>query len=96
MSQIVDAILLGYKKQVGNCVREFPVDLLGHGHVEAAQPGFDVRHSYSQFCGSKRCGDRGIHIAYNQNHLRFVVEQNRFDALHDFFAVCTAWLPEPA
>jgi len=42
-----------------------------------------MSHADSQLdCGERR-GDRGIHIAHNQHHLRLVVNQNRLNALHD-------------
>jgi hypothetical protein len=42
VAQVGDGVGAGRKQEVGQPVRDQPVDLLGHRHVEAAQPGFDV------------------------------------------------------
>src|ERR1700756_737080 len=83
-AQIVHTTVLCDEEQVGDCIRQLAIDLLGHGHVEAAQAGFDVSNPHAQLDRSESCGDRRIHISDDQDHVRLEIKQNRLEAFHDF------------
>ena len=46
------------------------VDLLGHRHVARAQPRLQVHHRHADLGGRKRAGERGVHVAHNQQRVR--------------------------
>ena len=61
-------------------VGEHAIMLLGHGPVEAAQPGLDVRDRYSQLGRGQGARQRGIGVAVDQDPIRALHLQHFFDA----------------
>jgi hypothetical protein len=41
-------------------------------------------YGYAKLGGDKRAGKRGIDIADDDDSVRFLCQQNRFEAAHDF------------
>ena len=65
--QVVDTGWLRAEEPVGNAVSDEAVDLLGHPHVAAAQPGLHVGHRDVELLGVDGAGQRGIHVAHHQH-----------------------------
>jgi len=65
MQEIVVAVCARGQKQVGDVVGDYPVDLLGHGTVTAAQTGLEVDDGHVQFCRHESAGAGGVDIASN-------------------------------
>jgi len=69
----------GAEEQVRTVVGEHAVVLLGHGAVEAAEPGLDVRHAHPQL-GRRECArQRGIGVAVDQGPVRPLRLKHLFD-----------------
>lgn len=77
--QVGGGCLRGGEQPARDAVGEDAVDLLGHGHVEAAQPGFDMRHGDVQLGGGQRAGQGGIGVAIDQHGIGALVLQHFFD-----------------
>jgi hypothetical protein len=66
------------EEQVARVVCQHAVELLGHGAVEGAHSGLDVRDRDAQLCGRERTGERGVGVAVDQDQLgRELLEQRR-------------------
>ena len=70
------------EEQVAETVGEHAVDFLGHGFVEGAQSGLDVRHADVQFLGRQRAGERGVGVAVNHHPVGLLGQQHLLDAFH--------------
>jgi hypothetical protein len=57
---------LGDEEPVGDGVGDEAVDLLGHGHVAAAQAGLHMGHRDAQLLGHDGAGQRGVDVAHHQ------------------------------
>ena len=71
-------------------IGEDAVVLFGHGAVEAAQAGFDVRHGDVEFHRRECPRERGVGVAVDQHPVRALAEQHFLDGdehLAGLFAV---------
>ena len=67
------------EQDVRQAVRHHAVDLFRHAAVEAAQAGLDVRQSDVQLGGGDRAGQRRVGVAVEQDDVRLLFEQDRFE-----------------
>ena len=65
-----DTARLGDDEPIRNAVGHQSVDLLRHGHVAAAQPGFDMGHRNVQLLGHDGTSQRRIHVTHHQHSIR--------------------------
>lgn len=64
-TEILDPGRLRDQQQIRQRIGHQPVDFLRHRPIEAAQSRLDVRHRDPQFGGGQGGGQRGIHVADN-------------------------------
>lgn len=64
------------EQEIRCVVGQDPVDLLGHGAVEGAQPRLQVSHRHVQFDGRQRPGKRGVRVSVDQHPVREVLGQH--------------------
>jgi len=82
-AQVANARFLGDEEEVADGVGEFAVDLLGHRHVEGAQPRLHVRHLHAHLLCRERAGDRGVHIAHNDDPVGPILLKDLLEGDHD-------------
>ncbi len=78
--EVLDGGFVGRKKEVGGVVDENPVDLLGHGPVEAAQAGLDVDDGDAELRSGEGAGEGAVGIAEDDDGAGGVREQVGLDA----------------
>jgi hypothetical protein len=76
--QVAEGLGRGGEQQVAELVGQPPVDLLGHGVVEAAQPGLDVRERDAELGARQGGADGGVHVAVKHHQRRRIVEELPF------------------
>nr|BFE34451.1 hypothetical protein GCM10010200_067020 [Actinomadura rugatobispora] len=81
--QVADRLGAGDQAQVRQLVGQAPVDLLGHGHVEAAQAGLHMRDRDVQLGRDQRGGDRRVHVAVHHDQVRRAAQELPFEARHE-------------
>ena len=55
------------------------VYFFGHGAVEAAQPGLDVRHGDLEFGGRERAGERRVRVPVDEHDVRPFAPHHRLE-----------------
>ena len=83
MQEIDIAIDRGREEQVRDLVGEQAVDLLGHGAVEGAQSGFDMRHGDQQLGANQGRGDGGVDVAVDKYQIGIFGQSRLLEAHHD-------------
>ena len=81
-SEVRDAALFRAQQDVADRVGEHPVDLFGHGAVEAAQARFDVDEPHTELHGHQGAGDRAVDVAHHQHRVGVVLEDDGLEGLH--------------
>ncbi len=75
---------LGRREQpVGEMVGQDAIDLLGHGAIVAAQPGFDVTDRNPQLVRGQGAGEHRVGVAFDQHDVGPPLAQDRLHAEHD-------------
>ena len=69
-------------EQVGDLVRQDPVDLLRHRAVETAQPRLHVRHRDVLLDSHQAAGERRIHVADDDDARRLQAVEHGLEVLH--------------
>ena len=86
--QVVHRYLGGGQQQVGGVVGEHAVVLLGHGPVERAQPGLQVRDRQVQLHRGQGAGQGGVGVAVDQHPVGSVLEQDLVHPGQDRARLC--------
>jgi len=81
--QVFQRTPLGGEQQVGELIGQYPVDLLRHVPVEAAQPRLHVDHRHPLFRRHQSTGDGGVDVSHHQHGMGPATLQLRLEALHD-------------
>ena len=79
-AEVVDGALRVREQEVGEMVGELAVVLLRHRPVEAAEPGLDVRERNARLRRGERAGERGVHVARDDDRGRLPLEEHLLDA----------------
>ena len=75
--------LRGGEEVVGDVVRDYPVDLLGHRPVETPEAGLDVADPDVELRGRKGPGHDGVGVALDENDVGGLLNQNILDPGQD-------------
>ncbi len=86
--QVVSGRFFSGKQQFRNLIRQYPVDLLGHGAIPTAQPCFHMNHRNTFFHGDQRTGNGGIHVAHHQYCMGQLIIEDRLKTFHDICRLC--------
>ena len=82
LAQVLVAVSRRREEQVREPVGEYPVDLLGHGPVARAEPGFDVRDRDAHLRGHQGDGKGTVHVAGHHHHVGPLAREDRLDLDH--------------
>ena len=78
--EVVERALGMDEEDAAQVVGEQPVVLLGHPVVVAAQAGFEVGDRDVELDRGERAGERRVHVAGDDDHVRAPLEQHLLDA----------------
>jgi hypothetical protein len=81
--EVAPGSLRGGEEVVGDVVRDYPVDLLGHRPVEAPEAGLDVADPDVELCGRESPGHDGVGVALDEDDVGGLLHQDILDAGQD-------------
>ena len=82
-AQVLVRVRARREQQVGERVRDEPVDLLGHAAVERAQPGLHVRGPHADLGRDEGRGHRRVDVAHHHQPVGAVGLDHGLEAQHD-------------
>jgi hypothetical protein len=74
----LDCILRRAEKEIGDMIRHYPVDLLGHSTVKAPEPGFDMCNRDVKLGGGKSPGKSRVRVTVHDHEIRFLMKEDFF------------------
>ena len=77
--EVVERLRAGGEAEVGQDVGDPPVDLLGHGHVEASEPSLDVGEGQTQLARHERRREGRVHVAVDGDERRVETAERRLE-----------------